>query len=348
MAHPRVIHEDHGHAGPRPRAGADRRALAIVFVLTSAFLVAEVIGGLLTGSLALLADAGHMASDAVSLGLALFAVWLAERPATPHRSFGYKRAEILAALANGVTLVAVSVWIFVEAFARLQEPPQILGGWMLAVALVGLASTSRAPSSSPAPAGRASTSRVPSGTSWPTSRLVGVIVAAASSSSPRLALRGPHHQRPHRPLVLGSSWRLLRDSPTSCSSPRRQVSTPARSAGDGRRPWRIGGTRPARLDDNFRLSGARRPRARRPQRKLPRAAARPRRPSSPATTASSTPPSKSTTPETTRLRDLGCAFSHAATDLVTHNKQDEQHSGTGLVRGSGVTPGGAWAPLKGD
>jgi len=73
------------------------------------------------------------------LGLALFAVWLAERPATPQRSFGYKRAEILAALANGVTLVAVSVWIFVEAFARLQDPPPILGGWMMVVAVVGLA-----------------------------------------------------------------------------------------------------------------------------------------------------------------------------------------------------------------
>jgi cobalt-zinc-cadmium efflux system protein len=80
-----------------------------------------------------------MASDAVSLGLALFAVWLAERPATPQRSFGYKRAEILAALANGVTLVVVSVWIFVEAFARLQDPPPILGGWMMVVAVVGLA-----------------------------------------------------------------------------------------------------------------------------------------------------------------------------------------------------------------
>lgn len=130
-------HTDHSHDGHSH--GAGKRALAFVFALTAAFLVLEVVGGLLTGSLALLADAGHMASDAVSLGLALFAVWLAERPATPQRSFGYKRAEILAALANGVTLVAVSVWIFVEAFSRLQDPPPILGGWMMAVALVGLA-----------------------------------------------------------------------------------------------------------------------------------------------------------------------------------------------------------------
>jgi cobalt-zinc-cadmium efflux system protein len=136
--HSHADHSHEGHSHGRHGAGARKRALAFVFVLTTAFLAAEVVGGLLTGSLALLADAGHMASDAVSLGLALFAVWLAERPATPQRSFGYKRAEILAALANGVTLVAVSVWIFVEAFGRLQDPPQVLGGWMLAVAVVGL------------------------------------------------------------------------------------------------------------------------------------------------------------------------------------------------------------------
>jgi cobalt-zinc-cadmium efflux system protein len=101
-------------------------------------MVVEVVGGLVTGSLALLADAGHMLSDAFSLGLALVAVWLAARPATPNRSFGYKRAEILAALLNGATLVAISVWIFVEAYNRLWEPPEILGGWMLAVAALGL------------------------------------------------------------------------------------------------------------------------------------------------------------------------------------------------------------------
>src|SRR3712207_9215848 len=100
-------------------------------------MVVEVAGGLLTGSLALLADAGHMLSDSASLALALFAAWLSGRPVTPDRSFGYKRAEILAALANGVTLVAVPIWIFIEAFRRLAEPPEILGGWLLAVAVVG-------------------------------------------------------------------------------------------------------------------------------------------------------------------------------------------------------------------
>ena len=100
--------------------------------------MAEVVGGLITGSLALLADAGHMLSDALSLGVALFAVWLAGTPSTPKRSFGYKRAEILAALFNGATLVAISIWIFIEAYHRFREPSEILGGWMLVVATLGL------------------------------------------------------------------------------------------------------------------------------------------------------------------------------------------------------------------
>ena len=96
------------------------------------------LGGLLTGSLALLADAGHMLSDDMSLGLALLALWLAQKPPTFARSFGYQRAEILVALLNGVTLVAIAIWIFVEAFQRLSNPPEVLGGWMLVVACVGL------------------------------------------------------------------------------------------------------------------------------------------------------------------------------------------------------------------
>lgn len=87
------------------------RALLLTLGLTASYTVAEVIGGLLTGSLALLADAGHMLSDTGSLAVALGAIWLAKRPATPARSFGFKRAEILAALFNGVTLVAISIWV---------------------------------------------------------------------------------------------------------------------------------------------------------------------------------------------------------------------------------------------
>jgi cobalt-zinc-cadmium efflux system protein len=102
------------------------------------FTVVEIIGGLLTGSLALLADAVHMLSDNLSLGLALVAIGLAQRPPTPQRSFGYQRAEILAALVNGLALLAVSAWILWEAYRRLEQPEEVLGAGMLAVATAGL------------------------------------------------------------------------------------------------------------------------------------------------------------------------------------------------------------------
>jgi cobalt-zinc-cadmium efflux system protein len=111
----------------------------VVLALTLAFTAVEIVGGVLTGSLALLADAVHMLSDNLALALALLAVWLAGRPSTPERSFGYQRAEILAALANGVILVVLAVWIFVEAWGRLSNPPEVLAGWMAVVAVVGLA-----------------------------------------------------------------------------------------------------------------------------------------------------------------------------------------------------------------
>jgi len=127
------VHDhEHGRAG-------DRRALAAALALVAAFLVVEVVAGVLADSLAVLADAGHMLSDAGSLGLALFAVWMAQRPATPERSFGYARAEILAALVNGIALVAVAIWVFVEAGLRIADPQKPLGGWMIVVGVVGLA-----------------------------------------------------------------------------------------------------------------------------------------------------------------------------------------------------------------
>jgi len=125
----------HGHDHAR---SASQRALGIALALTASYTVVEVVGGILTGSLALLADAVHMLSDNVALGVALFAVWLATRPATPERTYGYKRAEVLAALANGVALVALAIWIFIAAFQRFDDPPEILGSWMLAIALVGV------------------------------------------------------------------------------------------------------------------------------------------------------------------------------------------------------------------
>ena len=135
-------HHGHGRAHAHdhaPDRSADARALWWVLGLTAGFTVAEVVGGLVAGSLALLADAAHMVSDVVSLGLALGAIWLARRPASPRMSFGYRRAEILAALANGVGLVAVAIWIWVEAASRLSSPTDIEAGTTLAIGLAGLA-----------------------------------------------------------------------------------------------------------------------------------------------------------------------------------------------------------------
>jgi cobalt-zinc-cadmium efflux system protein len=129
----------HSHGHEHARLRADRHALALAFGLVASFMVVEVLAGLFAGSLAVLADAGHMLSDAASLALALFAAWLAGRPATPQRSFGYRRAEILAALANGVALVVVAIWIFVEATRRLSDPPGVEGSWVLVVGAIGLA-----------------------------------------------------------------------------------------------------------------------------------------------------------------------------------------------------------------
>jgi cobalt-zinc-cadmium efflux system protein len=111
----------------------------VVLALTLSFTVVEIVGGVATDSLALLADAAHMLSDNLAIGLALFAIWLAGRPSTPERSFGYQRAEILAALANGILLVALAIWIFVEAGRRLSDPPEVLAGWVAVVAVLGLA-----------------------------------------------------------------------------------------------------------------------------------------------------------------------------------------------------------------
>ena len=110
----------------------------MTLVLVLVYMGVEVVGGLLADSLALLADAGHMLSDAGALAFTLFAMRFARRPATSQGTYGSYRAEILAALANGATLVAVAVYIFVEAFERLRTPPEVQGTLMVAVASGGL------------------------------------------------------------------------------------------------------------------------------------------------------------------------------------------------------------------
>jgi cobalt-zinc-cadmium efflux system protein len=116
----------------------DRRALAIVLALVLGFAGVEALTGLAADSLALLADAAHMLSDALALGLALFAAWLARRPATPQRSFGWRRAEVLAALVNALVLVGIGAAIVWAAVGRLSDPPTVLGGWVLAAGAAGL------------------------------------------------------------------------------------------------------------------------------------------------------------------------------------------------------------------
>jgi cobalt-zinc-cadmium efflux system protein len=130
-------HHHHGHA--HADAGPDNaRRLAITLALQVAYLVAEVVGGYLANSLALLADAGHMFSDVGALALSLFAVWIARRPATDKRTYGYYRTEILAALANAATLISISVYIFWESWVRLRHPEPVEGTLVIWIAVGGL------------------------------------------------------------------------------------------------------------------------------------------------------------------------------------------------------------------
>jgi cobalt-zinc-cadmium efflux system protein len=128
----------HTHVHTHDARAHDRHRLAFVLVLSALYLVAELLGGLFTGSLALLADAGHMLADVGALALALFAFWLADRPAGAARTFGWHRFEILAALANGLVLGMVAIGVGFEAVERLQTPRPVLGLPAFAIASGGL------------------------------------------------------------------------------------------------------------------------------------------------------------------------------------------------------------------
>ncbi|UCE89129.1 MAG: cation diffusion facilitator family transporter [Pseudomonadota bacterium] len=116
----------------------DERRMFMAMWLTGGFMIAEVIGGLLSGSLALLADAGHMLTDTASLALAWLAARAGRRPADQLRSYGYQRLQIIAAFVNGITFIVIVVWILIEAVQRLMQPIEVLGGMMLVVAVLGL------------------------------------------------------------------------------------------------------------------------------------------------------------------------------------------------------------------
>lgn len=119
-------------------AGGHRQRLVAVFALTLAIFAVELVGGLMSNSLALLADAGHMFTDVAGIGLALLAIWFAGRPANQERTFGYLRLEILAAVMNAVLLFGIAAFVLFEAWQRLASPPEVASGLMLAIALVGL------------------------------------------------------------------------------------------------------------------------------------------------------------------------------------------------------------------
>ena len=132
--HDHCAHE-HGLHGDRPSV---TRALQIALGLTLALMVAEAVGGWISNSLALLADAGHMLTDSGALGLSLFVAWMCRQPSRPEKTYGYLRWEILAALLNGATLLVISFWIVWEAIRRFKTPAPVAGGMMLTFAVIGL------------------------------------------------------------------------------------------------------------------------------------------------------------------------------------------------------------------
>ena len=128
---------EHTH-GTLSLISTNQRRLLVALSITGLMTIVELAGGLLSNSLALIGDAGHMFTDTLALGLSLFALNLTKRPASQTKTYGYYRAEILAALVNGAILVAVSGYIFYEAYHRFVEPPEVRGGLMLIVAVIGL------------------------------------------------------------------------------------------------------------------------------------------------------------------------------------------------------------------
>jgi cobalt-zinc-cadmium efflux system protein len=133
-------HHQHpeGAAHQHDLHGASRRSLWIALALITSYMLIEIGGGLIGHSLALLADGGHMISDVAAIGLALLAMWMATRPASFKRTFGFHRTEILAALLNALSLWLIAAWIFIEAYRRFLNPPQVQGELMLSVGFVGL------------------------------------------------------------------------------------------------------------------------------------------------------------------------------------------------------------------
>jgi len=139
-AHDQGHDHDHGHGhGPHPHgADGNESRLRLALILTAGFMLAELVGGWLSHSLALIADAGHMLTDAASLALALYALRISRRPVDGQRSYGYGRMQVLAAFVNGLSLLAIAAWIAIEAAFRLLQPVEVLARPMLVIAALGL------------------------------------------------------------------------------------------------------------------------------------------------------------------------------------------------------------------
>lgn len=132
--------QNHGHGGHDHSGGrnTNKKMLIIALVLTTGFMFAEIFGGILSNSLALLSDAGHMFSDAFSMALSLIAILLSAKPPSLKRTYGFFRFEILAAFINGITLAVIAVYIYYEAYQRIISPPEVQSNIMLVIAILGL------------------------------------------------------------------------------------------------------------------------------------------------------------------------------------------------------------------
>jgi len=198
-------HHDHGHGA--------RGSLKIALIISATFLVAEFVGALYTNSLALLADAGHMLTDVAALGLSLFAMRFATRKATPQKTYGFYRIEILAALLNGVLLVLISLYIFYEAYNRVFNPPQVKADWMLVVAALGLMANL---ASASLLFGKQAHSLNVRGAFFHVLSDVfgsaGAIVASLAIIFAGLAVADPLMSLAVAVLILWSSWVLIRDA----------------------------------------------------------------------------------------------------------------------------------------
>jgi cobalt-zinc-cadmium efflux system protein len=213
MTGPHPASSRHTHGGAPTATGSHRRALTIVLLISVGIAAAELIGAILSGALVLFADAAHMAADAAGVGLSLLAAWFAARPATDRRTFGYARAEILAAMANSLLLLAMAGVIFTEAIRRLVSPPTVSSGLLIAFGLGALAAN--ACSLLVLRHGRAESLNVRSAfleVAADTLGAAAVIVTGIIISTTGITLADPIASLAVGALILPRTWRLLREA----------------------------------------------------------------------------------------------------------------------------------------